>query len=188
MSDFSKIQDPELAEMAVRGHRKIMADQGSEPARWILVDVSRQRLALLSGNRLDLVLPVSTAAAGIDCRQDSGGTPDGLHRIAEKIGQDQPVGAVFLSRKPTGECWTPGQPRAADEDLILTRILTLEGCEEGHNRGPGVDSRQRYIYIHGTNHEERIGQPVSHGCVRMRSGDILELFAQVEEGDPVVIL
>jgi UDP-N-acetylmuramate--alanine ligase len=91
---------------------------------------------------------------------------------------------VFSSRAPTGEVWR-GEPRS--EDLILTRILTLEGLEEGVNRGPGKDSLERYIYIHGTNHPEDLGKAVSHGCVRMAGADLIRLFARVREGDPVLV-
>ena len=83
--------------------------------------------------------------------------------------------------------WRPGDP-AAEEDLVLTRILTLEGWEDGVNRGEGCDSLSRFIYIHGTNHEDRIGEPVSHGCIRMSNADVINLFERVEEGDPVVII
>jgi len=162
------------------------ADSGVQPPdRWLLVDVTGQRLALVVGGRIAAVWPVSTAAAGLDNRDGSGGTPAGLHAIERRIGADAAPGAVFNSRQPTGETWTgDDDPR----DLILTRILTLEGLQEGLNRGPGVDSRARYIYIHGTNHEDAIGRPVSHGCVRMTNTDVADLFDRVAEGDPVVIV
>jgi UDP-N-acetylmuramate--alanine ligase len=118
---------------------------------------------------------------------------------------------VFESRRPTGQVWQSSAarpdepsfptgaapevgagdapaPSSGDADLILSRILTLAGQEEGVNRGHGCDSQARYIYIHGTNHEDRIGQPVSHGCVRLTNTDVIDLFAKVEEGDPVVIV
>jgi UDP-N-acetylmuramate--alanine ligase len=98
---------------------------------------------------------------------------------------------VFVSRKPTGILWrqdTVPPSGIQKDDLILTRILALDGLEEGLNRGPGIDSRERYIYIHGTNHEQAIGSPESGGCVRMTSDHVVELFDQVQEGDPVVIL
>jgi lipoprotein-anchoring transpeptidase ErfK/SrfK len=153
--------------------------------RWLLVDIARQRLALVLDGSVAATWPVSTAAAGLDNRQDSGGTPPGLHRIARRIGLDAEAGTVFASREPTGEVWR-GEPD--ERDLILTRILTLEGLEDGVNRGPGVDSLERYIYIHGTNHEDRLGKPVSHGCVRLANRDVMDLAARVEEGDPVVIV
>ena len=111
-------------------------------------------------------------------------TPPGWHRIHARIGEGAPSGAVFVSREATGDRWK-GEPEAAD--LILTRILTLEGLEDGVNRGPGHDSLERYIYIHGTNHEEELGRPASHGCVRMGNADVIDLFARVAVGDPVVV-
>lgn len=163
---------------------------GPDPDRWLWVDIAGQRLVLLEGFRAREVWRISTAQAGIDGRQDSLGTPPGVHRIAERIGDGEPVGRVFVSREPTGRIWS-GKSGAADrsaEDLILTRILTLEGLQPGLNAGPGCDSRERYIYIHGTNHENGIGRPVSHGCVRMRNDDVLDLFDRVQPGDPVVIV
>jgi UDP-N-acetylmuramate--alanine ligase len=191
---FSEIPaaDSELSVLV----RQALAISGSyvpgADTRWLLVDVARQRLILLHGQATQATWPVSTAAAGLDNRQDSGGTPPGVHRIERKIGADCPPGTVFVGREPTGERWQPQQTADAAEpgvpdDLILTRILTLAGCEPGLNQGPGVDSRERYIYLHGTNHENHIGTPVSHGCVRLTNADIGEVFALVQEGDPVVI-
>jgi lipoprotein-anchoring transpeptidase ErfK/SrfK len=159
---------------------------GHEPARWLLVETDRQVVSLVEDAVAVATWPCSTATVGVDPREGSGGTPPGLHRIAARIGAGAPSGAVFDSREPTGEIWHAGLP-AGGGDLILTRILTLEGLEEGVNRGPGVDSLARYIYLHGTNHEDRIGEPSSHGCVRLRNDDIADLFARVAEGDPVVI-
>ena len=155
--------------------------------RWLLVDALGQFLHLMVGEVAEAAWAVSTAATGLDNRDGSGGTPPGLHRIDRLIGRDAEPGAVFESREPTGRKWDSTAP-PVDEDLILTRILTLVGCEEGVNRGPGVDSRERYIYLHGTNHEDRLGSPVSHGCVRLANRDVIDLFARVSEGDPVVIL
>ena len=155
------------------------------PSRVLVVDVERQRLSLLEGGAETTIYPVSTAAAGIGGEDGSYRTPPGWHRIHARIGAGAPPGTVFESRVPTGEVWT-GAPRA--DDLILTRILTLEGLEEGVNRGAGHDSLARYIYIHGTNHEDTLGRPGSHGCMRMDNGDVIDLFERVREGDSVVIV
>lgn len=165
---------------------RLAALLGAAPPRWLLVETGRQRVTLVEDGRPAAVWPCSTAAAGVDAREGSGGTPPGVHRIAGRIGDGAASGTVFVSREPTGEVWRPDAP-ADDRDLILTRILTLEGLEEGVNRGPGVDSRARYIYLHGTNHEDGVGAPGSHGCIRLRNDDIADLFARVAEGDPVVI-
>ena len=112
-------------------------------------------------------------------------TPPGWHRIRQRIGAGAESGTVFESREPTGAVWN-GEER--DDDLILTRILTLDGLEEGVNRGAGRDSLARYIYVHGTNHEPLLGRPVSHGCVRMSNADVTALFDAVVEGDALVVV
>ncbi|MDX8401254.1 MAG: L,D-transpeptidase [Mariprofundaceae bacterium] len=127
--------------------------------------------------------PVSTSANGPGNRRGSFQTPTGRHRIHAKIGADMPEGTIFRGRRPIG--LHDGAP--TDEDLILTRILWLEGCETGVNRRGAVDTRRRYIYIHGTPDEARIGQPASHGCIRMRNADIVDLFERVREGERVYI-
>ena len=172
---------------AVRSELPRVAEScGKGADRWLLVDTAGQRLALVRGDRIDGIWPVSTAAAGLDNRKDSGGTPPGLHTVAHRIGDGAAPGTVFADREPTGRVWQAGE--RDPDDLIVSRILTLRGLEDGVNRGPGVDSEARYIYIHGTNHPDRIGEPVSHGCVRMTDPDVRELFELVTEGDPVVIV
>jgi len=173
-----------LQEAARRRLERVL---GSLPERWLLVDVAAQRLHLLQAGTPALSWPISTAAAGIDGREGSGGTPPGVLVVAEKIGAGQAAGDVFRSRRPTGERWQPGGP-LQEEDLVLSRILVLDGRENGLNRGPGCDSRTRYIYLHGTNHEDRLGRPVSHGCIRLGNADVIDLFARVQEGDPLVVI
>lgn len=157
------------------------------PGRWLLVDAGNQRLHLMAGSVAGPSWKVSTAEAGLDNREDSGGTPPGLHSVKNKIGDGAESGTVFESREPTGSIWVEAEGPGGD-DLILTRILTLDGHQEGLNRGPGIDSLARYIYIHGTNHEAAVGAPVSHGCVRMTNRDVVDLFDRIEEGDAVVIV
>ena len=156
----------------------------SLPERLLVVDVERQRATLLDGETAVVSWPVSTARNGIGGTEGSYRTPPGWHRVHQRIGEDATAGTVFVSREPTAETWR-GETR--DEDLILTRILTLEGLEDGVNRGPGCDSLERYIYLHGTNHEALIGRPVSHGCVRLSNRDVTELFTRLEKGDFVLI-
>ncbi len=122
--------------------------------------------------------PVSTSSFGLGTEAGSHRTPLGVFRVGEMIGGDAPLGTVFRSRQPTDEVGL-GAP---DEDLILTRVIWLEGVEP-HN----ANTRERYIYIHGTNHEERVGEPASHGCVRMRNADIVELFRRITPGTEVRI-
>lgn len=141
-------------------------------------------MLLIDNGRISDTYAVSTAARGSGNRDGSLQTPLGLHRVAQRIGEHAPRGAIFEHRTDTGRRW---QGEKLDRDLILSRILHLEGLEDGVNRGPGIDSFERCIYIHGTNHEDRIGTPCSHGCVRMRNADIIRLFDVVREGDIVVI-
>ncbi len=148
------------------------------PARSIRVDVPAQRLDLLEDGNVIESFPISTAANGIGTETGSMKTPDGLHVIAEKIGHDAPPGMVFKSRLPTGEIGTEDQA----DDFVQTRILWLHGMEE-HN----ANSFDRYIYIHGTNHESDLGRPASHGCIRMRNSDVIRLFDAVESGTEVRI-
>ena len=116
------------------------------------------------------------------------GTPRGLHEIAERIGAGQPPGMVFKARVPSGRHFSELPDSEMDGNAVTTRILWLRGLEPGVNRGGEVDSYERYIYIHGTNHEDRIGQPISAGCVLMRNLDIIELYDEIRTGDHVLII
>lgn len=132
--------------------------------------------------------PISSALNGAGEQNGSGCTPRGLHLIRAKIGAGAPVCAVFRGRRPTGEVWTPALAETHPErDWILTRILWLSGTEPGRNRLGDQDSMRRYIYIHGTPDTEPMGVARSHGCIRMRNADILELFELVDAGTPVEI-
>jgi hypothetical protein len=159
---------------------------------YIDVDLRRQQLylweAFPDGDMLIRQYPVSTATNGPGEHSGSYCTPRGRHRVAEKIGAGAPLYAAFKSRQPTGEIWTPElDAQHPGRDWILTRILWLEGLEPGRNKGGSVDSRARYIYIHGTNEEHKLGKPASHGCIRMRNTDVVELFDRVEVGTEVRI-
>lgn len=157
--------------------------------RLIRIRIEEQRLELLEDGTVQARYPVSTARNGAGQQQDSGCTPLGRHRIRIRIGEGCAPGTVFVGRRPTGERYSPqlaaSQP---GRDWILTRILWLTGSEPGRNRGGRVDSLRRYIYIHGTPPSEPMGQPLSHGCIRMRDDDLVALFDRVRAGDPVEIL
>ena len=156
--------------------------------RQILVDLDRQRLALSQHDRILHEYPVSTAKNGPGEAFGSGCTPRGLHAIRIKIGMDQPVNAVFVGRRPTGEIYSAGLAGEHPErDWILTRILWLTGRESGRNRGGDRDTLRRYIYIHGTPDTEPMDEPRSHGCIRMRNEDLVELFELVDTGTIVDI-
>jgi hypothetical protein len=156
--------------------------------RRIRVSIADQRLDLLEGERNLASYTVSTAARGAGEQRDSEQTPRGRLAIDEKIGSEAELGAAFEGRQPTGEVCTPERFAAEPErDWILTRILWLGGREPGRNQGGRVDTRQRTIYIHGTPDVARLGRPTSHGCIRMRSEDLIDLFDRVEVGTIVDI-
>ncbi len=154
------------------------------PGRLLMVDVERQTAVWIENETALAAWQVSTAKNGIGGEENSFKTPPGWHRIHARIGAGACPGSVFVSREPTGETWC-GED--CDGDLILTRILTLDGLEDGINRGPGHDSLERYIYLHGTNQEALVGRPMSQGCVRLGNADIRALFDVVHEGDFVLI-
>jgi len=132
---------------------------------------------------------VSTAKNGAGEQCDSDCTPRGRHIVRAKIGAGQPLNAVFAGRRPTGEVYSDELgARYPGRDWILTRILWLSGCEPGFNRLREVDTMRRLVYIHGTSDEQGIGRPMSHGCIRMRNRDVIELFDQVAPGTRVDIL
>lgn len=158
----------------------------------IEVDTRLQQLYLWEpfpdGDMLIRQYPVSTAAKGAGEESGSFRTPRGRHRIAERIGAGMPIGTAFKARVPTGEIWTPElNAENPGRDWILTRILWLEGLEPGKNQGGNVDTHDRYIYIHGTHEEHKIGTPASHGCIRMKNADVAELFDLVKVGTEVRI-
>ena len=155
------------------------------PDRLLVVDVARQRMGWLAGGGWQSEFVISTARNGIGCEEGSYKTPPGWHRVHGKFGGEAPAGMVFRNRIATGEIW---RDEARGEDLILSRVLTLDGLEEGVNRGPGRDSLERTIYIHGTNQEHQLGEPVSHGCLRMANADVIALCEKVEAGDALVVV
>jgi lipoprotein-anchoring transpeptidase ErfK/SrfK len=149
----------------------------------ILIDAGRQELVF--ENR---TYQISTAKNGLGEKNGSFCTPRGRHIVRAKIGAGQPMYAVFVRRRPTGEIWTPAlHEQYPGRDWILTRILWLSGCEPGFNRLGAVDTMRRYVYIHGTHELAEMGKPGSIGCVRMRSPDIVELFERVPPYTEVVI-
>jgi lipoprotein-anchoring transpeptidase ErfK/SrfK len=155
----------------------------------IHISLADQRLSLFGPDGACIRrYPVSTALNGPGEVMDSGCTPRGLHTVRARIGAGAPVGTVFRGRRPTGEIWSPElAARHPQRDWILSRILWLSGCEPGRNRLGRVDSMRRYIYVHGTADDQPMGKALSHGCVRMRNRDVIELFELVPAGTPVEI-
>ena len=140
----------------------------------VLINLKDQTLSLPKLNKFYVV---STGKNGIGEQENSGKTPRGWHRVAEKFGANEPKNAVFKARQWTGEVYdTELAAEYPERDWILSRILWLSGLEAGFNQGEGCDTYQRYIYIHGTPDTEPMGIPMSHGCIRMRNDDVVELF------------
>ena len=152
------------------------------------VSIPDQQLTVSDGDKILKQYTVSTAKNGPGEQMDSECTPRGEHVIADKIGDGCELNTVFIGRQETGEIYEPALRELHPErDWILTRILWLGGQEEGKNKGGTVDSRDRYIYIHGSPDDVGMGQPGSRGCIRMRNDDIIELFDLVEVGTRVKI-
>ena len=144
----------------------------------IHISIRDQRLTLRDGETPIRTYPVSTSRFGIGTEEGSMKTPTGRFRVTEKIGGEMPSDTVFQARVAL----KPDDPLPPTEDWVMSRILWLDGLEE-HN----ANTRDRFIYIHGTKHEDKIGIPDSHGCVRMRNADVAELFTLVDEGTHVII-
>ena len=155
----------------------------------IVVSIPQQTLRLTSDDEVLKDYSVSTALAGVGSEKNSGKTPLGKHKIRAKIGDGLPKNTVFVGRRPTGEIFNETLAQENPQrDWILTRILWLSGLERGLNRLGNQDTMQRYIYIHGTPDSEPMGIAKSHGCIRMRNEDLLELFDLVPLGCEVEIV
>lgn len=175
-----RLAEEDIERLAAAGWRERVGD-----GLGLWVSVERQTLFVIEGGRSRFACRCSTAAKGTGNREGSNQTPLGWHEIRERFGDGLPVGAIFKERKYTGKTWRPGD--ADRGDLILSRILWLAGLEAGLNAGPGIDSHARYIYIHGTPEEDKLGRPASMGCIRLSNQDMVELFQQAPTGMPVLI-
>ncbi len=148
----------------------------------IRISLAEQSLELLLDGNIQQRYRVSTAANGAGECNGSGCTPRGWHKIHAKVGAGAESNTVFVGREPTGEIYSDDLAQQTERDWILTRILWLSGLEPGCNLGGQVDTLNRYIYLHGCPDSTALGEPGSHGCVRMRNADITQLFDQVEAG------
>ena len=169
-----------LYKIVVLGGWALLLVSCADTRHRMIVSVAEQRMVVLAEGKPIAQFPVSTSKFGLGSSGRSNFTPLGRHAIAKKIGGGQPSGMKFKSRKPTGEIVPVNAP---GRDPIVTRILWLKGLE-----GQNQNTRSRYIYIHGTPEEHRIGTPASYGCVRMRSADVIWLYDTVGKGAKVDIL
>ena len=155
---------------------------------FIYIGVKRQKLYLFEANIISKIYKVSTSLKGAGNEMSSYKTPLGLHFIYEKIGNNAPIGTLFINKKNTNkiveiDSLTLNQ----NKDEITTRLMSLMGKELNINKGGRVDTFKRGIYIHGTSNEKSIGKPSSHGCIRMKNNDIIELFNSVDKQIPVFL-
>ena len=154
----------------------------------ILVDISEQRLYLKNGEQILVSYPISTSKYGEGSKENSFKTPLGNHIIKEKIGENAPINTIFISRINTKNIASiENKPKNTENDYVTSRIMWLEGEENGVNKGPGIDSYERYIYIHGTHEEGLIGVKASHGCIRMFNVDVIDLYDRIYNGTKVII-
>lgn len=144
-------------------------------ARRLVVSIDDQTLRVCEGGSCLREFQVSTAIKGMGCAKGSHRTPTGNFRICEKIGAGHPPGTIFRARVPVGQ-WSAGE--SPEADLVLTRILRLDGMDSNN-----ANTLERFIYIHGTNREDLVGQPAGHGCIRLRNEEMIELFDMVAEND-----
>ena len=162
----------------------VVANMSEKNSLLIVVSISEQKLYLYEKDTLISSYPISTSKFGIGNQQDSNKTPLGKHKIAKKIGKDAPLNTIFIARRQMKKTAVINEEQG---DVITSRILWLKGLEKGKNKGKGIDSYKRYIYIHGTAEEKAIGRPASHGCVRMLNSDVVTLFEQVSVNTQVMI-
>jgi hypothetical protein len=151
----------------------------------LCVKIGEQKLYHFDRGELEKVYTISTSLLPPSCLENSQGTPTGLHLVADKIGDGAEPGMVFTGRKPTGWTWHDTPPSEVGKNLVTSRILRLRGLEPGHNAGPGRDTYDRFIYIHGTNHPRQLGRPQTAGCPVLSDEDVIELFDKVPEGSLV---
>ena len=159
---------------------KQFSDEFSNISSLIYVDIDNQTLFFLKKGTVKKTYRVSTSVYGTGNKENSLKTPLGKHKISQKIGDNLPFAAILKGRLWTGEvAKLIIEKKDTNFDIVTSRILWLEGLEEGINKGPGIDSKSRFIYIHGTAEEGLIGELASNGCVRMYNSDVIDLYSRV---------
>lgn len=163
--------------------------KGKNFSKYMYVSIKHQKLYLIENDSTIKKYPISTALKGVGNKLHSLKTPPGLHTIKRKLGDNVPYAGILEARVYNGKiAKVLTDKQKADGDYVTTRIMWLEGEDPGINKGRNIDSYNRYIYIHGTPEEGLIGQPASHGCIRMKNNDVIELYDLVDEGTPILIL
>ena len=158
-------------------------------SEFLYVGIRRQRMYHFKNSHIVSSYSISTSSKGAGNMMGSYKTPTGLHQIAEKIGVNAPVATLFVNKKNTGKVVPINKSEISmNKDEITSRIMSLKGLQQGINKGKKYDTYARGIYIHGTSDEATIGQPSSHGCIRMKNDDIIELFDLLSVGTKVVLL
>ena len=155
----------------------------------VFISIKKQKLYHIKNNKIVNKYIISSSKYGVGNQEGSNKTPLGLHKIKEKHGEKTPINGRMIGRIFYGniaKIYTDKTQSKTDD--ITTRILWLEGLEKGKNLGPGIDSYERYIYIHGTSEEGKLGEPASNGCIRMKNKDIFDLYKKLEVGTLVLIL
>jgi len=153
----------------------------------LIVSVKQQRLYHQKEGKSVKTYVASTSLKAPSCKEDSLGTPWGLHEVCEVIGVGQPLGMVFQGRKPIGLNHWDCEEDMQQKNLITSRILRLTGLQEGLNRGGDQDTFKRFVYLHGTNHEDRLGRPASSGCIQLGNQEVIDLANQVSSGSHLFI-
>ena len=155
----------------------------------IFVSIEKQKLYHIKSNKIIKTFIISSSKYGTGSKENSNKTPLGLHKIEEKHGENTPINGKMIGRVFYGEIAKIFNDKTQSKtDDITSRILWLSGLEKGKNKGEQIDSYKRYIYIHGTSEEGRLGSPASHGCIRMKNKDVIDLYKTVEVGTLVLIL
>ena len=161
---------------------------GLNPSDHLLLgNIDKQEIAYFCQGKKVKYYSMSSSKQPPSCMENSLGTPWGLHVVCEKIGDGQKKGMVFEGRVPIGLIASECSLEKQSLNLITSRILRLDGLEQGINRGGRVDTFKRYVYIHGTNHEENLGSPASSGCLQLSNDDVIELYEAISVGTHLLI-
>jgi len=155
----------------------------------LFISIENQKMYHIKNNNIISKYIISSSAYGTGNKAGSNKTPLGLHKVKEKYGKATPINGRMVGRVFYGDIAAIYTDRTKSKtDDVTSRILWLEGMEEGKNKGKGIDSYKRHIYIHGTSEEGRLGTPASHGCIRMKNKEVIDLYKIIEVGTLVLIL